>query len=395
VIEKIKVSYIDSPRFLPPIRSLELKTSIGTVNTPTRMATIYEYRRKMHVPTIVPIENKITIGVDVLSEKETYKLMKENKFVERKIKNIEEWLLRLYGLTELMYCIQPARSKKEPLASLASTTKYEKFTDIVLRIQLSAGLQNLCIPYLRLPLSMYKELLRNIAKSYSKLRVFLVPIIDMKYENFKSLVSYIIDELEFKAIGFFYQSPKSVLLNYMFLEKYVEDDVLFFMLETSRFETLVVKDFAVMHYLPFVFTDLYSVRTYKRIKPSKKRKRKLRFFISDKLQVKGIYALTLNEKDRLLRKIIEELEAKYIDPYDIIIVETLRNKPEEILSDENKFIAAYNLSKVHELKASTKEFNMLYNAIRKMETISYVNRKSTLRKVLREYAPKISKLKTP
>lgn len=90
-IEKIKVTAIDdSLPYLFPTRTMEIKTTKGTISTPNRCATSYEFNRKQELPTATTIDTPVTTYTKKLTGKEVRDLLTTNTEYGKILDGIEK-----------------------------------------------------------------------------------------------------------------------------------------------------------------------------------------------------------------------------------------------------------------------------------------------------------------
>ena len=90
-IERVKILEIDdSLDFLPPTRTIEIKTDKGNAITPNRCVTSYEFNRKAELPTEVTIDNPISVYHKKLTGKEVGNLISTNEEYGKQLTAIEK-----------------------------------------------------------------------------------------------------------------------------------------------------------------------------------------------------------------------------------------------------------------------------------------------------------------
>ena len=382
---EVKVRSVDqfSP-FLYPSRTVELKTPRGSILTPLRAATSYEYKSKMKTPTAAPIDSPVLINVKKLPPRDLQSFITKNEsFGEllRKIGTINR--VGQYANIRLAL-LQPTRTtyEQDGISSMKilqqSTSARERFLRFVVKIHQEAGMDIVTVPFIHLPYATLKKTISEMHKDLTRLGVEPLFFVDLAYKDFESVVRLLVDELECKLVGIIHRRYADQPIHYDFLRSYYNRDVAFLSVETSRFDENL-DDISTMHYLPFLGNDVYAVRVplpfhdeseIQKPKQSEPKLEKIRFFDRATLKVKpaGLF-----DTERVLSDI------QYQD--QDIIRRMLENRV-EVNADNKKYQVLNSFSKLHELNTSLLEFHGFRERIGKNETKDYIDEKEALKPLL-------------
>lgn len=381
----MKVRSVDqfSP-FLYPSRTVELKTPRGSILTPLRAATSYEYKAKMKTPTAATIDSPILINVKKLPPRDLRSLITKNESFGE--------LLRKIGTSNrvgqyaniCLTLLQPTRTtyEQDGISSMRilqqSTSSRERFLRFVLKIHQEAGMDIVTVPFIALPFATLKKTITEMHRNLTGLGAEPLFFVDLAYKDFESVIRLLVDELECKLVGIIHRRYADQPIHYDFLRSYYDRDVAFLSVETSRFDESL-DDMSTMHYLPFLGNDVYAVRVplpfhdeSETKKPSKSEPKleKIRFFDRKTLKVKpaGIF-----DTERVLSDIQYQ---------DQDIIRRMLDNRIEVNADNKKFQVLNSFSKLHELNTSLLEFGDFRERIRKSETKDYIEERDSLKPLL-------------
>ena len=199
-IEKIKVTAIDdSLPYLFPTRTMEIKTTKGTISTPNRCATSYEFNRKQELPTATTIDNPVTTYTKKLTGKEVRDLLTTNTEYGKILDGIE----KVDRLTEYSTLHIPSiqvyatsSTGPSPLQIFSEGENLTTFLTMIISMQDEAKHEIISIPHLDLPVTELKIMLKNAKNSIEKLGKQPLFSLDMKYEKFPEVLTYITNDLQ-------------------------------------------------------------------------------------------------------------------------------------------------------------------------------------------------------
>jgi len=397
----VNVKSIDySARYLYPNRMIEIKTkpSRQSVLTPTRAATLYEYKEKAKVPTDIPIENQISVNIEKLSYTRFQKLLTTNHYFGKMMRRIDLGN-RLAQYSDLrVTLLQPTVTPKidrgtktiirdSPMGILQKDSALrERFIRFVIRLQQEIGLDIITIPFLDLPFHVFQDIVTEIDKNLERIDRQALFFVDIGYEKFESAIELIADDLEAPMIGLIFKRYRRFPLSYEVLSRYIDKDIAFCMVQVNRYDSSY-DDISTMHYLPFFGNDIYAVKTPapfgpgKKVeeeepsrppKPPKDRLQYIRLFDRESLRVSPIlYEPSISEK------LADEYEN------DVIVADILENY-REARYDEEKYKVLRAFSKVSELNSSLSEFERFQDYIEESSARDYIQEKETLQRTLRE-----------
>lgn len=374
---KVKLKSVDrSSRYLYPSRTLELTHQNVTIQTPSRAATLYEFREKAMVPTDIPINNPALLNVRRLSAKNLSLLMTNDGYRDLFDKISRANILTQYSMFK-SFLLQPTvtaqKGQKSAMAILKEGPKLlDNFLRLLIQLQNQAGLDIISIPYLNLPLADLQRIIKDLKKDIEKIGKTPLFYIDMKYEHFSRLIPWLVNLIGVDLIGLLYKSFASASNSYGVLSEFVDRDVAFAMVDVKRVGTL---DFATMHSLPFLGNDLYSVETphpsHSKEPSSDPRINKIKLFRKFELTITPIKSV--NRTANLLEEIGKDQDAP---------LQEMISHVEEVNTDIKKYHALNGFSRVHELITSTNEFGNFRKYIKSDSSADYVKEKTLLEKIL-------------
>lgn len=395
----VKVKAIDySARYLYPNRTIEIKTKTSRegILTPIRAATSYEYKEKARVPTDIPINNQISVNIEMLSYNRFEKLLTTNHYFGKLMRRMDlNNRLAQYSdfrVTLLQPTITPKKDPKtkrkirdSPMEILQKNSSLrERFIRFIIKLQQATGLDIITIPFLNLPFHVFQDMITEIDKSIERIDRQALFFVDIGYEKFESAIELIADELEATMVGLIFKRYRSFPLSYEVLSRYIDKDIAFFTVQVNRYDSNY-DDISTMHYLPFFGNDVYAVKTPAPFGPSKKteeeptrppkppqdRLQYIRLFDKESLRVSPV---------SYEPAIVEKLANEY--RHDDIVTNILENY-REASSDDEKYKVLRAFSKVSELNSSLSEFERFQDYIRQNSTRDYIQEKKTLQRTLR------------
>lgn len=373
-IEKIHITSIDdSLPYLSPTRTIEIKTNKGTIFTPNRCATSYEFNRKQELPTATTIDNPVTTYTKRLTGKEVKDLLTTNTEYGKLLDSIEKVdRVTEYSTLHLPSIQVYATASKGPSPKqiLAEGENLTKFLTMIIGMQDEAKHDIISIPHLDLPISELKIMLKNAKSSIEKLGKQPLFSLDMKYEKFPEVLAYITNDLQSNIINLIYRKKRDVPLHYLTLKDYARKDIMFVMSDVDRNDSSN-SELSTMHYLPFLGNDLYSILQPAPaiLKPEDRNKPKN----IENLKVLDTRDLTVNpllKKTVTVETIINEIDSKEEKQ-----LRTILENITEARTDNQKYKVVNALTRVHELKSSTKEFSKLHKHVSEGSSKDYVKSK--------------------
>lgn len=385
----------DRSPILYPTRRIEIKTSKETIITPSRIASIYEYDRRPEIPTETKIENPISISVKKMSLSRVESFLKQNGSYKSLSTQIVNEFDRMKYSSLRVHIIQPTISKYKktdpktkkkidvnPAVDYLADHANERsdFLKLVVKLQMDAGLDIISIPYLKLPFSEYKTLVKKGVEAIRNQNKEPLIVFDLDYKPHKGAfgeaLDYFIKEAEVKLMAFPHKAFSSAAAAYTALSRQIYKDVAFLSFDVIRTyspSNIISK----MHTAPYIGTDMYAIRTPRYIpepgEPAEERTNEsIRFFNKDNLLIEPS-SIRVKEPE----KILEEMgESKDKDLLNILL------NYNSVGTNQDKIAVIDALSKVHELKSSTKEFDTMQKRVKSNESTEYVKEKSNLQKTL-------------
>jgi hypothetical protein len=374
-IEKIHLDEVDdSLKLLQPSRMVSIKTDKGIVISPTRCATSYEFNKKAELPTEIPVDNKVSIYVKKFTGKEISDLLTANfeygkqlEAIERVDRNTEYSILHVcaFQLSET------AKNGKPPIEILKEKDNLRKFLRFMIDMQHDAKHDIISIPHLELPISQVKRILKEANDAIERLGKQALFSLDLRYRNFPELLDYVSSDLQPKLINLIYRKKRDVPQHYDYLGKFARKDIAFLMHDIDRID-FNADDISTMHYMPFLGNDFFAVEIPPPAIPKegdfKKEKNiaSLKILNDNDLTIKPITTSGVST-----RKILEDIGNPINDELDIKL-----NSIQEAKTDNIKYKILNALTRVHELKVSTKEFSSLSDHIGERSSIDYVKNKT-------------------
>lgn len=407
--KNVKVKSLDNKSpYVYPSRTVEIELDKKVI-TPTRAATLTEYHYKAGVPTRTPIQNAVSLSVLKMNLNHLSSFLNENgtyHSLSRRLSANND-IMKYSALRA--HIIQPTstKTKKQDEKGNTVTTesaieylaanpeKREQFLRFIIKLQSDQGLEIISIPYLNLPLSDYSKLAKDVTERLRNLNLEPLFVFDLDYqksaEKFGEALSMLIDKVGIKLLAFPHKSFSRHAVSYDKLSRYVGKDVAFLSLNTPREEEDAIS-LSTMHELPFLGNDVYAVESPRFFpKPDKPgqgghggsaaapepkyeiKKEKIRFFNPETLVIESS-ALRIVKPDAILKEIGEaDNEGMLTILKDYGIMD----------NDQDKLAVLRSFSKVHELKASTTEFQTVQQRIKNEESTEYIKGHDALEKTLK------------
>jgi len=377
---------------LRSVRRTKITTEKGEISSPCRAATDYEFKQKRNLPTEVKLPNVIVTNNIELNGDDLQRFLNENKAFQN-IASTIQMEKDVQHQSSSIFNFSFTRSGKKPsLAAMRTESTRRSFLNRAKDIQIEKEIPNISIPFLDLPLAEYKFELRLLKKAIEKNgnNYCIIPVLDMKYERFKEILKFCVLELGLNFITIVYRDFETVGPRYYDVRDYDTKDVGFLVVQVPRSDP-AFNNLSSMHYLPFRIGDIFSVRTRmpkkgippkkgetkeqfeERMKPDLSR---LKFFLRSSLEVAPVPQLIPNWKT-VGKNVIADLGAEDKTTEDIV------SNIEASQKEKDVFKTAIALTKVHELLASTKEFELFETMIKENDIKTYVDSKPTLDHLLK------------
>lgn len=403
----VKVKSLDNKSpYVYPSRTIEIELDKKVV-TPTRAATLTEYHYKAGVPTRTAIQNTVSLSIlkmnlahlsSFLNENGTYHSLSRRLSANNDIMKYSALRAHIVQPTLTKTKKQDEKGKTVIVDSavdylVSNPEKREQFLRFIIKLQSDQGLDIISIPYLNLPLSDYSKLAKDVTERLRKVNLEPLFVFDLDYqksaEKFGEALSMLIDKVGIKLLAFPHKSFSRHAVSYDKLSRYAGKDVAFLSLNAPREEEGAI-NLSTMHELPFLGNDVYAVESPRFLpKPDKPgqggtgsakeepkyeiKKEKIRFFNPDTLVIEPS-ALRMAKPDEILKEIGEvgnENMLRILKDYGIMD------------NDQDKLTVLRSFSKVHELKASTTEFQTVQQRIKNEESTEYVKGHDALEKTLK------------
>lgn len=374
-IEKVHLENVDdSFTLLSPSRTITIKTDRGSIIAPNRGASAYEFNRKKLLPSEIAINNPFTVYSKKFGGGEISRLLTTNTEFKNQTNSIE----RADHLTEystLHLCALSIASTStngpSPMAILSKDDNLNEFLSSIIDMQVETNHDIISIPHIPLPLVELKKTLKTVDETVQKLGKQVFFSLDLRYDNFSELLEYLAIDLQAPILNLIYRKYRDARNNYRELRKYVRKDIAFVTTEIERMD-IDHSNLSTMHYMPFLGNDLYSIETPppnipKPGKPPKpKNLTNLRILNKDDLTL-----IPLNDGNIPNSKILSQLGNAVEDKLD----EKLKHLT-EAKSDSMKYDIINALTRVHELKISTSEFEQFQTHVTEKTSKDYVKSKT-------------------
>jgi hypothetical protein len=384
-------------------RTVKIEVHAGTITTPQRAATFSEIIQKRNVPIDVPIKNVFGFNLKRLNYIDTRAFLNKSSAFELLYENLAR-NSRTLAHSPIQIClIQPTLSplrkkeyvkkkngklelkiKRKPsaLSILSKETIRQKFLRQLIAMQDLLGLDPIAIPYLALPLTDYRKAIDQVNRALEPKDKEPIFFLDMNDPNFTALLRYLTSAKGSRIVGLYYRKFQKAVQEYETLYNYRKKDVAFMMVETDRFDP-ALSDVSAMHMMPFLGNDIMAVEfprpsiidehdpvqvEKQRLKQSMPVDNRIRGFNSEELSLKEIGFL-LNKKNELLYEV-----GKPNDPSLKLMLDNYN----EATNNSDNFKALNSFFKVHEIAASSKEFEQMQRYISDGSGQDYVEKKTAL-----------------
>lgn len=359
---------------LLPSRSITIKTDKGTILTPNRGATAYEFNRKKLLPSEISVNNPCTIYSKKFSGGEVSRLLGTNTEFENQVKSIER-SDHVSEYSTLHFCsfsiASTSTNGPAPMEILAKDDNLNEFLSSVIDMQVESNHDIISIPHIPLPFSELKKTLKMVNDSVTKLDKQPIFSLDLKYENFASTLQYLADDLQSMAINLIYRKYRQARNNYRELKKYVKRDIAFITTEIERID-IEHSNLSTMHYMPFLGNDLYAVDSPPPNIPKPGQLPKPKNLSNLKIINREELTLTsLNENKIANSTILSELG----NPKEDKLEEKLQHLT-EAKTDAAKYDIINALTRIHELRVSTHEFELLQTHVGEHSSKEYIKSKT-------------------
>lgn len=370
----VKVNDIDeTTNGLTPLfyrsRTITLQSGSKSIETPTRAISRTEFNAKKQVPVSVPIfyNNHILCDYHKLDLKEANAFLNNNegyKKIFSRANNVAK--NSTYALISPMV-IQPC---KRALSLLNTESLCNKFIRMNFAMQFELKKTILTIPYLgqfETP-EFLDKILREIEKNMPESDPMIILDLAHNESNFRKIIDLVKEKNEsdmMKLLGLIYHKYTDVASNYDYAWSNLrESNLCIFMQELKR------QDFddnvSIPHYSEYTLGDVYCTEN-PRVFFDKSRPTKIniKFFNRASLTVDPI-----SEQMPCLDQVIRDLETFSNQDAEFV------RKIIEDHSDEEKLKRLSYLSKVHEISASNREFEISRKYIGQNDSRTYLEKKN-------------------
>lgn len=386
-----------------PSRTVKITTPSGFFETPLRAATHYEYRSRMRITPKATIDSPIAVNIKKMNCSQLNGFLTSNEPFELLLRRIEMFShITQYAHLRLAV-IQPTTTSDPedtmpPAMSVIqdNATLRDRFLTFLVRLQQEAGLNPIAIPFLELPFSTMKPIIVDLHKSITSMDLEPIFFVDLRYQDFKSLIELLTNDIGSQIIGLIYRKWSQAPINYDFLSRtYYDKDVAFLCAQADRYD-MRFDDLSTSHFLPFFGADMYAVQVPPGFHKNENiesheatgsqliaqstaqpamtipRLEKIRFFDRRSLKVKPVNSASFDPES-----IVTDMKDE--DRRHMAVA--LENR-QEANTDEEKYLALNCLSRFHELCSSTREFQDVRKHIDEGSTRTYVQEKTSLKPAL-------------
>ena len=374
-VEKVHLVEVDdSLKLLQPSRSVEIRTDKGTIVSPTRCATSYEFNRKSELPTETTLNNPISVYSKKFTGREVAGLLTTNSEYGKQLSSIE----RIDRMTEYsllhVCCFQLSETSQigpSPMEILNAGDNLEKFLRFLIDMQFDAKHEIISIPHLNLPITKLKKILSDVNSAIVKLGKQPIFSIDLRYPNFSEILEHVHTNFQSQLINLIYRKRREVPQHYDILRNYARKDSAFLMSNVDRID-FNNDELSAMHYMPFLGNDFFAVEipAPNITKPGAPKKDRnilnLKILKSDDLTVVSLANSGISNE-----QILQEIGNPSNDELD-----TRLNNIEDAKTDNDKYKILNALTRVQELKASTHEFSVLSDHVKERSSVDYVKSKN-------------------
>lgn len=376
-IEQIKIIELDdSLELLQPTRAIVIKTNKGSTITPARCVTSYEFNRKSELPTEISIDNPVSSYNKKLTGAEVRNLLTTNEEYGKQLKAIEKVdRVTEYSIlhTSTFQLYETSSTGMAPIDILKESENLKKFLRFIIDMQCEANHDIISIPSLNLPLDELKKILTMANSAIEKLGKQPLFSLDLKYEKFNDIIDYTVSEFQANFINLVYRKKRDVPQHYDHLRKFARENIAFIMTDVNRID-FEHEDLSTMHYMPFLGNDLFAVESpplsipKKGVPPKPKNITNLKILKDNELTIKPI-----TDSDVSATKILDQIGNPLSYDLDLDL-----SNINEAKFDNKKYKILNALTRIQELKASTKEFLKLADHVKERSSKDYVKSKTNL-----------------
>lgn len=414
---RVKVGSIveEGPGFA---RALEITIDNVRVETPDRVLVRTDLNAKRSVPTQIVLENKLVLLNIPLSALTLAGAPSDeaNLHLYRAAKELERLYGDLHGIHGLLPYLYPSGKGSEDF--LRNVGHVREFVLEQLPALLEARdyyFGTVLVPPLRVPLNEYEDLLRSVVKRFEKLGAEVVPVLDVGLgsKRFIPLLNYVVNELDVRMVCVKYREVSRHLTTYQYLKRFLNKSVGFIYIDVPRHYDLAVKDFAMTHLVPLLGSDLIAPRLppYRgRWAPPRFTPGSFRLMHRKELRLPPISTLHPQTRASLLNELDIDFDMamlsrmkRFIVEYEPLERDMLRiaelqrrakaskklQRPipgearEKMRKLRERLTSLYALTRIQEVKASTKELGILRHYIRSGEMKEYTRERHTLSQAIR------------
>ena len=399
---RIKDGRRSESKRLHDLRSFTVQLGSKSVTTPTRVLTSSEIRRKRYVPTQIPLTNEVVIiDVSINAEALVNPSKSANNKINKAIKKLESLYGDLYKLHYLMPYVYPSGEKRKDI--LRNRNHIEKALGTIKLIlspfiEADYSFDIVLVPPFELGYSDYLDVLEKFMKAIENNDQIPVPVIDISHESFPKLIDYLVSNHGLTMIGVKYRKIVNNLSHYAYLyNNYKEKDVAFLIIDVDHRIDLGVKDVALPNYMPMLGFDIIASRlSYGR--PPRMPSFNFRLMDRTKLQLPLINSLDKSYRIRLFSELDINLDEGVIGDMIRVLThdELLKRVKSKIIEDalsgdskkkreaQEKYTRLYSLTRLQEIKASTKELSFLRDFILHDEIDEYYELRSNTKIVIKQ-----------
>jgi hypothetical protein len=178
-------------------------------------------------------------------------------------------------------------------------------------------------------------------------------------------------------MAFPHKAFSSAAASYTAISRQISNDVAFFSFNVARTYSNT-NILSKMHSAPFIGTDVYAIQTPRFVPnpdepPKTRTNESIKFFNQSNLLIEPS---SIRVKDP--EKILDEMGTSM----DKDLLNILKNY-DSLGSDQNKIKVFDAISKVHELRSSTNEFNTMQKRVKSHESTEYIQEKPYLQSTLK------------
>ena len=200
------------------------------------------------MPLVDPIDNPISIEIESLNHSRLAKFLQTNEYFSKLLSRVQQ-KKRMGQYSDLnLVLFKPTSSPKRdseshtiimdsPMKLLHDDDKLLKtFIRFTIRLQLEAGFDQITIPFLEFPFKKYQDVIEDIIRSLDRVDKLPLFFLDIKYEDFSSMIDWQVNTLELNSIGLYYRPFRQYPLNYNALSEFHDQDVAFITTNINRYD---------------------------------------------------------------------------------------------------------------------------------------------------------------